>query len=97
MIEQAILNLLAHLIRRCVIKLKVILRRVLRSLIPILLVIVRVKVIAVRVRDDVIIIAICVATYIQLVTVIKGEVGGRQVNKPRGICAMPPVVVIGVV
>lgn len=77
MIEQVILSLLAHLVRHYVIKLKVIAGRVLGSLILVLLVIVCSKVTTTRVLDDVIIISICITTYIQLVAVIKGEVGGH--------------------
>lgn len=63
----------------------------------VLLIIVRVKVIVAHVQDDVIIIGIRAATCIQLVNVVVGEVGSHRVNKPGGICAMPPVIVIGVV
>lgn len=96
-IKQVISSLLDGLVGCRVIKLKMIVRRVLRSMVLVLLIIIRVKVTAAHVQDDVIIIGIHAATCIQLVTVVEGEVGSHRVNKPGGIYAMPPVIVIGVV
>jgi hypothetical protein len=75
----------------------VIVRRVLGSTIAVLLIIVRAKVTTACVRDDVIIVGIRMATFIQLVAVIEGEARGRRVNKLEGIGDMSLVVVIGVV
>jgi hypothetical protein len=61
-VKQAILSLLAGLIRCHIIKLKMIVRRVLRSMVPVLLIVIRAKIIATNVRDDVIIVGIRTAS-----------------------------------
>jgi len=96
-IKQAIPSVLAGFVRRCIIKLKVIVRRMFRGEIPISFIIACAEVIAACMRDDVIIVDIRVIISTRLVAVIEKVAGSRCVIEFRGINAMVLAVFVGVV
>ena len=92
-----ILCLLAGLIRCCLIKLDMIMRGMLRSEVSIPLVITCAEVTTMCMRDDVIIVNVCVVNSMWLVTVIERKASSHCVNEPSGSHVMASIALIGVV